>query len=82
MYKNMHGIDKNQVAYHLYFQHKSGVYLKVQKSLNYRVKLVSFKSALNPVVYSTDRSSAILTLCCLWSTMRFVLNLALSYFGL
>ena len=52
-----------------------------------RVKLAGCKTALNPpVVYSTDRSKAVvpvlvLLVVALWfySTMRFVLKLALLY---
>ena len=54
-----------------------------------RVKLTGRKSALNPpVVYSTDRSKAVVpvlvTLCCfvVYSTRRLVLCLALCYFVL
>ena len=56
-----------------------------------RVKFASCKSALNPlVVYSTDRSKAVVpvlvllfvVLCCsvVYSSRRFVLSLALCYF--
>ena len=55
-----------------------------------RVKLVSCKSALNPpVVYSTDRSKAVvpvlvLLLCCfvVYSTRRFVVCLSMYHFVL
>ena len=55
-----------------------------------RVKLSSCKGALNPpVVYSTDRSKAVvpgvsLTLCCfvVYSTRRFVVCLSLCHFVL
>ena len=68
----------------------------IKNSIGTKVKLASCKSALIPpflpppppppptVVYSTDRSKAVLSLCCsvVHSTRRFVLKLALRYFVL